>query len=146
MPGDSPTPYIFWTPSPTPVPTPSPTPFPTVEDAKAYLLEQLGPEEAACLSSIIAGESRWRVTVWNGGQEGGATPPPGSSGAYGLGQAKPADKMAPYGADYMTNPVTQVKWAIAYAQDRYGSACNAARFRSGWYDRDGVLHPGRGWW
>jgi hypothetical protein len=47
------------------------------------------------------------------------------SGAYGLGQAYPASKMAPYGADYMTNPVTQLKWANAYATSRYGSWANA---------------------
>lgn len=43
------------------------------------------------------------------------------SGAYGLGQAYPASKMASYGSDYMTNPVTQLKWANAYALGRYGS-------------------------
>jgi hypothetical protein len=47
------------------------------------------------------------------------------SGAYGLGQAYPASKMAPFGADYMTNPVTQLKWANTYAVSRYGSWAKA---------------------
>jgi uncharacterized protein YabE (DUF348 family) len=40
---------------------------------------------------------------------------------YGLGQATPGDKMAPFGADWETNPVTQLKWATSYADGRYGS-------------------------
>lgn len=60
---------------------------------------------------IIGRESGWDPTKWNRG----------GSGAYGLGQALPATKMAPFGADYMTNPVTQLRWANAYAVGRYGS-------------------------
>jgi len=64
---------------------------------------------------IIDRESGWGVTKSNYG----------GSGAYGIGQALPASKMAPYGADYMTNPVTQLKWANAYAVGRFGSWANA---------------------
>ena len=64
---------------------------------------------------IIDHESGWGVTKWNYG----------GSGAYGLGQALPATKMAKFGADYMTNPITQLKWANAYAKGTYGSWANA---------------------
>jgi hypothetical protein len=64
---------------------------------------------------IIDHESGWSFTKYNYA----------GSGAYGLGQALPASKMAPYGADYMTNPVTQLRWANAYAVGRYGSWANA---------------------
>jgi hypothetical protein len=64
---------------------------------------------------IIDHESGWGVTKSNYA----------GSGAYGLGQALPASKMAPYGSDYLTNPVTQLKWANAYAVGRYGSWANA---------------------
>lgn len=67
---------------------------------------------------IISRESGWGVTKSNYA----------GSGAYGLGQALPASKMAPYGADYMTNPVTQLKWANTYAVKRYGSWANAYNF------------------
>jgi uncharacterized protein YabE (DUF348 family) len=40
---------------------------------------------------------------------------------YGLGQATPGDKMAPFGSDWETNPVAQLKWATSYADGRYGS-------------------------
>jgi hypothetical protein len=45
---------------------------------------------------IVSHESGWVATK----------PNYRGSGAYGLGQAYPASKMAPYGADYMTNPLT----------------------------------------
>lgn len=64
---------------------------------------------------IIGRESGWGVTKYNYA----------GSGAYGLGQALPASKMAKYGSDYMTNPVTQLKWANAYATSRYGSWAGA---------------------
>jgi len=67
---------------------------------------------------IIDRESGWGVTKYNYS----------GSGAYGIGQALPASKMAPYGADYLTNPVTQLKWANAYAVGRYGSWANAYSF------------------
>jgi len=60
---------------------------------------------------IISHESGWVWTKYN--YRG--------SGAYGLGQALPASKMAAYGGDYMTSPITQLKWANAYALGRYGS-------------------------
>ena len=64
---------------------------------------------------IIDRESGWGVTKYNYG----------GSGAYGIGQALPASKMAVYGSDYMTNPVTQLRWANAYATSRYGSWAGA---------------------
>lgn len=52
----------------------------------------------------------------------------GGSGAYGLCQALPASKMASAGADYMTNPVTQLRWCASYAGDRYGGWWGAYTF------------------
>lgn len=67
---------------------------------------------------IVSHESGWNPTIWNRS----------GSGAYGLGQALPASKMAIYGADYMTNPITQLIWANAYAVGSYGSWANAYYF------------------
>ena len=67
------------------------------------------------VDTIIDRESGWGFTKYNYG----------GSGAYGIGQALPASKMAAYGADYMTNPVTQLKWANAYATSCYGSWAGA---------------------
>lgn len=75
----------------------------------------IAPENWGYADYIITHESGWRWWITN--NEG--------SGATGLGQALPASKMAPYGADYLTNPITQLKWAQAYAVQRYGSWANA---------------------
>lgn len=58
---------------------------------------------------IITNESGWRVTVKNP-----------TSPAYGLCQSLPASKMASAGADYLTNPITQLRWCHQYAIERYG--------------------------
>lgn len=78
--------------------------------------------------------SDW-VALWN--QESGwrwnATNP--QSGAYGIPQALPADKMASAGADWKTNPATQIKWGIQYIADRYGnpSVAMAHERANNWY-------------
>ena len=79
----------------------------------------------AIWADIITKESGWNTTIWNSSD----------SGAYGLGQALPANKMAPYGSDYMTNPYTQLKWMYDYIIGRYGSFENLAAFWAAnhWY-------------
>ena len=67
-----------------------------------------------CFSNIVSHESGWDYTATNP-----------SSGAYGLVQALPGDKMASVGADWRTNPATQIKWGLNYMNSRYGSPCDA---------------------
>jgi uncharacterized protein YabE (DUF348 family) len=42
------------------------------------------------------------------------------SGAYGICQALPGSKMATAGADWATNPVTQLRWCSSYAHSKFG--------------------------
>ncbi|WP_405009057.1 transglycosylase SLT domain-containing protein [Kitasatospora sp. NBC_01539] len=70
--------------------------------------------QLASFKQIISHESGWNVHATNP-----------SSGAYGLAQALPGSKMASAGADWKTNPKTQIKWAYDYMNSRYGSP-NAA--------------------
>ena len=58
-----------------------------------------------------------------------------SSGAYGIPQALPGSKMAAYGSDWETNPVTQIKWMISYVNGRYGGWSQASNwwYSHGWY-------------
>jgi resuscitation-promoting factor RpfB len=70
--------------------------------------------EWTCLDELWTRESGWRM-VWN--YQG--------SGAYGIPQALPASKMASAGADYMTNPATQIRWGLRYVRDTYGDPCTA---------------------
>jgi hypothetical protein len=70
--------------------------------------------EWACLDELWTRESGWRM-VWN--YQG--------SGAYGIPQALPAAKMASAGADYMTDPATQIRWGLSYIRSTYGDPCTA---------------------
>lgn len=79
-----------------------------------------------CLDALWGrAEGDWDHRVWNHA----------GSGAYGIPQALPASKMASHGADYMTNPATQIAWGLDYIQGRYGTPCGAlsARYAKGWY-------------
>lgn len=58
-----------------------------------------------------------------------------SSGAYGLGQANPGEKMAIVASDWKTNPYTQLAWVAKYIKERYGTPLMALHHhnREGWY-------------
>lgn len=93
--------------------------------AKALLSEfGFAQSEFGCLDSIYSQESGWR---WNADNP--------RSSAYGIPQALPGSKMASAGADWATNPVTQIRWGLGYIRDRYGSPCQAWAFKRvrGWY-------------
>ncbi len=72
-------------------------------------LAGISPGDYAAADYIISHESGWRPNA--GGR--------GVSGPYGLCQAYPGTKMASAGADWQTNPITQLKWCSGYAS-RYG--------------------------
>ncbi len=58
-----------------------------------------------------------------------------SSGAYGIPQAVPGDKMATAGPDWRTSARTQIIWGMGYIKSRYGDPWNAWQheLRYGWY-------------
>lgn len=78
-----------------------------------------------CLNMLWTRESGWRTEVWN--YQG--------SGAYGIPQSLPASKMASTGADWQTNPATQIRWGLGYIQGTYGTPCGAWAHEEadGWY-------------
>jgi hypothetical protein len=71
-------------------------------------------------------ESGWRTTAQNP-----------TSPAYGIPQADPGDKMASAGADWRTNPATQIKWGLDYIAGSYGDPVHAYAFENShtphWY-------------
>jgi len=77
-----------------------------------------------CLEQLWTRESRWNYQAKNP-----------SSGAYGIPQALPGEKMATAGKDWRSNPATQIRWGLRYIKGRYGSPCSAwGTFTSrGWY-------------
>jgi hypothetical protein len=58
-----------------------------------------------------------------------------SSGAYGIPQAAPGDKMATMGPNWQTDPATQIKWMIHYVDKAYGGPAEAWDFwqAHNWY-------------
>ena len=80
--------------------------------------------EWSCLSALWMRESNWNAFSHNP-----------SSGAYGIPQAVPGEKMASAGADWATNPETQIRWGLAYIAGRYGTPCGAWQHseEQGWY-------------
>jgi hypothetical protein len=66
-----------------------------------------------CLLNLWNRESGWVYDAQN------------ASGAYGIPQALPGYKMASAGADWQTNPTTQIKWGLGYIQTTYGTPCGA---------------------
>ncbi|QCB95430.1 ubiquitin-like domain-containing protein [Cellulomonas shaoxiangyii] len=73
-----------------------------------------GDDQFACLLKLWNKESGWRVDADNP-----------SSSAYGIPQALPGSKMASAGADWRTNPATQITWGLGYIAGRYGNPCGA---------------------
>lgn len=73
-------------------------------------------------ADVITRESGWNTYATNP-----------SSGAYGLPQSLPGDKMASAGGDYLTNPYTQLTWMYNYVKSRYGSFAGINWYSRGWY-------------
>ncbi|NJP67724.1 transglycosylase SLT domain-containing protein [Streptomyces spiramenti] len=96
----------------------------TKAEVQAMAQQIVGGGQYQCFSSIVTRESEWNHTATNP-----------SSGAYGLMQALPGTKMASAGADWRTNPATQIKWGLNYMNERYGSPCGAWEFwqANHWY-------------
>lgn len=83
---------------------------------------------------VVSQESGWCHTKWQG--QIGYCPEEhtavygyhNASVGYGLCQSTPAIKMETAGADWKTNPVTQLKWCAEYAK-QYGGWHAAAEFK-----------------
>ena len=86
----------------------------TVAQVQAIARQIVPSGQFQCFSNIVDHESTWNYLAVNA-----------SSGAYGLVQALPGNKMASAGADWQTNPATQIKWGLNYMNSRYGSPCDA---------------------
>ncbi|MFG2428504.1 lytic transglycosylase domain-containing protein [Streptomyces sp. NPDC048590] len=97
----------------------------SVAEVQAMARQMMPADQFQCFSEIVSRESGWNYKAQNA-----------SSGAYGLVQALPGSKMASAGADWQTNPATQIKWGLSYMNSgRYGSPCAAWSFwqANHWY-------------
>lgn len=119
QPAPQPTPQPTPTPAPQPTPPPAPAPPSNPGGNRGIAQGMLGSfgwgtDQWGCLDSLWQKESNWSHTAMNP-----------SSGAYGIPQSLPGNKMASAGADWQTNPATQISWGLGYIQGRYGSPCAA---------------------
>jgi hypothetical protein len=73
-----------------------------------------GSDQFSCLDALWTKESGWNVHADNP-----------TSSAYGIPQSLPGEKMASAGADWATNPATQIRWGLGYIKARYGTPCGA---------------------
>ncbi|MFD3583967.1 transglycosylase SLT domain-containing protein [Streptomyces sp. NPDC058683] len=96
----------------------------SVAQIQAMAQSMVASGQYQCFSNIVSHESGWNYQAVNA-----------SSGAYGLFQALPGSKMSSVGADWQTNPATQIKWGLNYMNSRYGSPCEAWSFwqANNWY-------------
>jgi hypothetical protein len=96
----------------------------TVAQIQAMAAQMVPGGQFQCFSNIVDHESSWNYHAVNA-----------SSGAYGLFQALPASKYSSAGADWQSNPATQIKWGLNYMNSRYGSPCDAWSFwqANHWY-------------
>ncbi len=94
--------------------------------AQVYIAEKYNWNQTqfGCLVSLWNRESHWNHAARNR-----------NSGAYGIPQAMPGNKMSQFGADWQTNPVTQIKWGANYISRRYSTPCGALEHSNstGWY-------------
>ena len=81
-------------------------------------------DEFSCLDSLWMSESDWDPHADNP-----------SSTAYGIPQALLGGTHDNIPADYMTNPVSQIRWGLEYIKSSYGTACSAWEFKQAnrWY-------------
>jgi len=82
--------------------------------ARLLLADRGWGDQFGCLDALWTKESGWDYQARNP-----------SSGASGIPQALPGDKMAAAGADWRTNPLTQIRWGLRYIAEVYGTPCGA---------------------
>ena len=105
----------------------APAPDPGTAQSIGYnMLPSFGFSQSTqwgCLLNLWNRESGWVYDAEN------------ASGAYGIPQALPGSKMASAGADWQTNPATQIKWGLGYISQIYGTPCGAWNFElaNGYY-------------
>ena len=104
---------------------PQVTPTPTVlskKESNILLASNIASEKGLtdtewdCWYDLIDRESKWNHEAVNP-----------TSGAFGLAQALPKEKMSTHGD--ITDPSVQILWMLDYVAKRYGTFCYALRFQ-----------------
>lgn len=95
-------------------------------DIARAMLSEFGFSESefSCLDALYMSESGWNPHADNP-----------TSSAYGIPQALTGGTHDDLPADYMTNPVSQIRWGLQYIKNSYGTPCAAWEFKQShqWY-------------
>jgi cell wall-associated NlpC family hydrolase len=93
--------------------------------AKQLLTKRGWGNQWNSFNALVNSESSWNYKATNA-----------QSGAYGIPQALPGNKMASAGSDWRTNGDTQLNWMMDYIAGRYGDPNKAWSFhqKNNWYD------------
>ena len=92
---------------------------------RELLAAGFGLDQMPCLDKLWTRESGWNPNAHNN-----------SSGAHGIPQAVPGNKMASYGEKWATDATIQIKWGLnGYIKPRYKTPCGAWGHSqsTGWY-------------
>jgi len=73
-----------------------------------------GSYQYSCLNTLWTKESNWNYRAKNP-----------RTGAHGIPQALPANRMDIISTDWRTNPITQIEWGLRYISIRYDTPCRA---------------------
>ncbi|MDP3966937.1 MAG: lytic transglycosylase domain-containing protein [Nocardioides sp.] len=96
------------------------------KDVARQMMGEFGfaASEYGCLDQLWISESDWEFDAANP-----------TSSAYGIPQALTGGTHDDLPADYMTNPVSQIRWGLNYIRDSYGTPCSAWSFKQAndWY-------------
>jgi hypothetical protein len=135
--------YTRTAPTPTAAPTsaaPSASPTPTRTATRKPAKPAPPPVPAACRqyrgNQLIAckllpqfgfsySQMPSLVNLWNGESNWNTSATNPDSGAYGIPQALPAEKLGTAGANWRTSAETQIRWGLGYIKASYGTPDNA---------------------
>lgn len=116
----------------------------------AMRLKQVGQQAGGAgrnkqIGSVLAGKYGWSpsqnqgewnslVKLWDRESEWSTTAE-NPSGAYGIPQALPGNKMAKFGGNWKSSAQTQIRWGLWYIKTVYGNPSNAWAHEEaqGWY-------------
>lgn len=93
--------------------------------AKQLLTKRGWGNQWNSFNALVNSESSWNYKATNA-----------QSGAYGIPQALPGNKMSSAGSDWRTNGDTQLNWMMDYIAGRYGDPNKAWSFhqKNNWYN------------
>ncbi|MBF4992810.1 lytic transglycosylase domain-containing protein [Arthrobacter gandavensis] len=144
-PGNTPPPAPVPAPAPAPAPAPlpdppAPAPQPPPPAPPAAPVNDPAGAQAFAASTMAVygwdnGEFRCLVDLWNRESNWLTSAMNPYSGAYGIPQSLPGDKMAAAGSDWRTSYQTQIRWGLSYIAQRYKTPCGAWTHSElkGWY-------------